>query len=132
MTPVIFVNCSRYPFIDWIMNGSKRYETRTKNTMKTLMESHLGERILLAETGYKNPLVRCSAVLGSVIAVYTREAFEKYRSDCMIADTDYDWKPDTRIKWLYRLDDVQPVKPFALPKSCRRHGRVWAEYERSV
>ena len=129
MTPVIFINCSRYPFIDWIMSGAKRYETRTKNTMKTLMNCYLGKRFLLAETGYMDPLVRCSAVIDEVIAVYTREEWEKYCDDCMITGTDYDWQPDTKVKWLYHLADVKPVDPFRLPKSCRRHGRVWAEYE---
>lgn len=129
MTPVIFINCRKYPFIQQIMNLEKLYETRTKNTMKKLMESHLGERFLLAETGSGNPLVRCSAVIDHIIAVYTRSEWEKYLPDTMTKGTDYDWQQDTKVKWLYQLKDIQPVDPFRLPQSCRRHGRIWAEYE---
>lgn len=129
MIPAIFINCSRHPFIQKIMSLDKLYETRTRNTMKKLMESYLGERILLVETGNGDPIVRCSAVIDHVIAVYTKSDWEKYLPYTMTAGTDYDWKPDTKVKWLYHLSDVQPVEPFALPDSCCRHGLVWAEYE---
>lgn len=129
MIPAIFINCRRYPFIRKIMDFDKLYETRTRNSMKKLMESYLGERILLVETGNGDPIVRCSAVIDHVIAVYTEEEWKKYSKYTMTAGTDYDWKPDTKVKWLYHLSDVQPVDPFTLPSSCRRHGYVWAEYE---
>lgn len=129
MIPAIFINCRRYPFIRKIMGFDKLYETRTRNSMKKLMESHLGERFLLVETGNGDPVVRCSAVIDHVIAVYTEEEWKKYSEHTMTAGTDYDWKPDTKVKWLYHLKDVQPVNPFTLPRSCRRHGRIWAEYD---
>lgn len=132
MIPAIFINCSRHPFIRQIMDFDKLYETRTKNTMKKLMESYLGERILLVETGNGDPIVRCSAVIDHIIAVYTQSEWEKYLPYTMTAGTDYDWKPNTKVKWLYHLSDVQPVTPFILPKSCRRHGIVWAEYEGGI
>lgn len=132
MIPVIFINCRKYPFIQQIMSLDKQYETRTRNTMRKLMESHLGERFLLAETGHGDPVIRCSAVIDHIIAVYDRSEWEKLLPDTMTAGTDYDWKPDTKVKWLYQLKDVQPVKPFVLPKSSRRHGRIWTEHEGRV
>ena len=30
MIPVVFINCHQYPFIDRIIDGSKKYETRTQ------------------------------------------------------------------------------------------------------
>ncbi len=129
MTPVLFINCSREPFVNWIAAGLKLYETRTKNTLKSLLKWALGERILIAETGHGDPVVRCSAIIDEVIAVYTREQWEKYLQFTWIpVGSDYDWKPDTKVKWLYHLTDVKPLTPFVLPKSCPRHGRVWAEY----
>ena len=133
MTPVLFINCKRQPFVDEIIARLKTDETRTRNTLKSLLNWALGERILIAETGHGDPLVRCSAVIDRITAIYTREEWEKYRNATQIhVGSEYDWKPDTKVKWLYHLSDVQPVKPFRIPKSCRRHGRVWAEYEGSV
>ena len=130
MTPVIFINCSTAPFIDLIMNRMKQYETRTKNTMKSLMKWALGTRILLAETGNGSPVVRCSAVIDQVIAVYTAEKWEQYRPFTQIEKgSRYDWKPETKVKYLYHLSDVKPLAPFNLPDTTIRHGRVWAEYE---
>lgn len=129
MTPVIFINCSREPFIDWIISGGKQYETRTRNSLKSLMSWAVCERILLAETGNGAPLVRCSAVIDCVIAVHSREEWEKYRQETVIpVNSQYDWKPGTKVKHLYHLSDVQEVTPFRL-ESGRRHGRVWMEYE---
>lgn len=126
-TPVIFINCSRYPFIEWIMGGLKEYETRTRNTLGRFT----GERVLFAETGHGTPVVRFSAVIDQVVSVRSREAWDEYLQATWIpVGSSYDWQPDTKVKWLYRIKDVRPVAdPFRLPQSCRRHGRVWAEYE---
>ena len=132
MIPVLFINCQGQPFVDQIMERLKTEETRTRNTLKSLMEWALGERILIAETGKGSPLVRCSAVIDRITAVYTREEWEKHRSQTQIAvGSKYDWKPDTKVKWLYHLSDVQPVEPFRITEGIR-HGRVWMEYEGSV
>ena len=126
MIPAVFINCKRYPFIDQILRPIKLYETRTRNTLGRF----LGERVLLVETGHGKPIVRGSAVISSVLQCFTRDAWETYRSSaCIEAGSDYDWKPDTKKKVLYQLTDVQACEPFQLPESCRRHGRVWAEYE---
>ena len=131
MIPVLFINCLHERFVDWIIGGLKLYETRTKNTLKKFINTYLGQRILIAETGRGDPLVRCSAVIDEVVSVTTREQWEEYLQFTWVpVGSEYDWKPDTKVKYLYHLTDVRPIaKPFRLPKSCRRHGRVWAEYE---
>lgn len=124
MTSVIFINCTIEPYIDDIMNYLKQFETRNRNTLGRF----LGERVLLAETGHGAPLVRCSAVIDEIISVHTREEWEEYLELTWVpVGSDHDWKPETKVKWLYHLTDVRPVEPFRLPGSCRRHGRVWAE-----
>lgn len=130
MIPVLFINCQAEPFVDEIISRLKPYETRTRNTLKSLLSWAFGERILIAETGSGTPLIRCSAVIDHCIAVYTREQWEQYREQaCIPVGSKYDWKPDTKVKYLYHLTDVRPVKPLRLPRDCKRHGRVWAEYE---
>lgn len=126
MTPVIFINCNTEPFIDDIRIHLKQYETRNRNTLGRF----LGERVLLAETGHGAPLVRASAVIDEIISVRTKEDWDEYLDRTWIpVGSKYDWQPTTRIKWLYHLKDVRTVCSFRLPQSCRRHGRVWAEYE---
>lgn len=131
MIPVLFINCSAEQFVDWIIGGLKTYETRTRNTLKTLLSWALGRRILIAETGHGRPLVRCSAVIDQVVAVRSREEWEDYLQFTWIpVGSRYDWTPDTKVKWLYHLTDVRPIaEPFHLPADALRHGRVWAEYE---
>ena len=132
MIPVLFINCKHQPFVDEIMARTKTEETRTRNTLKSLLSWALGERILIAETGHGDPIVRCSAVIDRITAVYTRKEWEKYRNATQIhVGSEYDWKPDTKVKWLYHLSDVQPVNPFRITDGIR-HGRVWMEYEGSV
>ena len=129
MTPVIFINSKDCPFVDLIMDGRKTYETRTRNTLRSLLQWSLGERILIAETGHGAPVIRCSAVIDHFGAVYTEDRWNDLRKvHCVPVGSSYDWKPDTKVKWLYHLTDVRPVDQFQLPQSCRRHGRVWAEY----
>ena len=133
MTPVIFINCRRWPFLRLISECRKTYETRTKNTLKSLMEWNLGKPVLLAETGNGEPVIRCSAIIDRITAVYTREAWEKLLPETMVQPgSEYDWTPGTKVKWLYHLTDVHPVEPITLPRSARRHGRVWAEYEGGI
>ena len=129
MTPVIFINCKTFPFIWHIMTGTKKYETRTRNMLRRF----LGDRVLLAETGHGKPVVRCSVKIDRIVEVFTEDAWLPYIMDADISNgSKYDWQPDTKKKVLYHLTDVRPVEPFTLPDACRRHGRVWAEYEGSV
>ena len=133
MLPVIFINCKRDPFVDKIMSGHKQYETRTRNTLKSLLQFALGERVLIAETGNGAPVVRCSAVIDHFGAIYTEKRWDELRKVHQVdAGSQYDWTPDTKVKWLYHLADVQPVGPFELPEDSKRHGRVWAEFTGTV
>lgn len=133
MIPVIFINCQDIPFVDDIISGRKTYESRTRNTLKSMLQFALGERILIAETGHGAPVIRCSAVIDHFGAVYTEDRWNDMRKvHCVPVGSKYDWRPDTKVKWLYNLTDVRPVDPLRLPSSCRRHGRVWAEYEWSI
>ena len=133
MIPVLFINCSREPFVRWIMNGQKRYETRTRNTLKSLLSWALGERILIAETGRGGPVVRCSAVIDEIVEVHCKEDWDEYLQFTWVpVGSTYDWQPDTKVKYLYHLSDVKPVVPFFLPFTARRHGRIWAEYNGTV
>lgn len=127
MTPAIFINCRHEPFIDDIMSFLKQYETRTRNTLGRF----LGQKVYLAQTGSGAPVVRCSAVIDEIVKVTTREQWEDYLELSWVpVGSKYDWKDDTKVKWLYHLSEVRPLKPFRLTAG-RRHGRVWMEVERS-
>ena len=109
-----------------------RHTRRTSSHVKPSGNAESGNsNTPLAETGKDDPLVRCSAVIDEVVAVYDQATWEDYLQFTWVpVGSDYDWKPDTKVKHLYHLSDVRPVtKPFRLPKSARRHGRIWAEYE---
>ena len=128
MASIVFINCKKFPFVTEIMDYLKQYETRTRNTLGRF----LGKRILIAETGKGRPLVRCSAVIDEIIAVYTREEWERYLELTWVpVGSSYDWQPDTKVKWLYHMTDIHPVEPF-VPAKGRRHGRVWMEYNEEV
>jgi hypothetical protein len=125
MTPVVFINCKDQPFVDDIMCLLKQYETRTRNTLGRFC----GERILIAETGHGRPLVKCSAYIDHYVAVYTKEKWDEYLEQTWVpVGSKYDWQPDTKVKYLYHMSDVHPVKPFRITEG-RRHGLVWMEYE---
>ena len=129
MTPAVFINSARVPFVDLIGSCFKRYETRTRN----MLGRFLGQRVLIVETGRGKPLVRFSAEIDGVIVVRSRSAWEKYRQDaCIPLGSEYDWHDGTKVKWLYRLRNVRPLGPFPLPDSCRRHGRTWAEFDGKI
>ena len=126
MLPVVFINSRSVPYVDLIMRGEKRYETRSRRTLHALV----GRRILIAETGRRKlSLVRCSAILAAEVPVRSREDWERLRPfHCVPAGDAFDWKPDARVRWLYTLEDVQPIRnPFRCPEGVR-HGRTWLEY----
>ena len=127
MIPVVFINCVSAPFLDDIISGRKQYETRSRDMLARLV----GCRVLLAETGNGRPVVRASAVLQSGRPV-DRIGWECLRRrTCVPAGSQYDWKPDTKVRYCYQLFDVRPVSPFTPPEGVR-HGRVWMEYEGEV
>lgn len=130
MLPIIFINCDKVPFVDAIISNRKHYETRTRNTLGRF----LGEPVLIAETRHgRKPVVKAMAMIDQIVSVSTKEAWDEYLDMAAIpAGSSYDWQPDTKIKWLYRLKDVFPVTMPFVPAEGRRHGRVWMEYNGEV
>ena len=130
MIPVVFINCRTAPFLVYIMQKLKIYETRTRNTL-WLFEN---QRVYLAETGHGAPVIRCSAIIRSAVPVRSRSVWCSLRRQHMVPTCGkYDWTSSTTVKYLYKLDDVRPVPvPFPLPADAVRHGRVWAEYQNEV
>ena len=121
---VIFINCSLFPFIDWIIKGWKLFETRNRNTLK----SFIGKTVYFAETGkHKKPVVRCSCLISSVTIITDKKAYNGLRRYTRIKSGSlYDLKPETVKKCLYRLENVKPCKPFELPDNAIRKCRVYA------
>ena len=126
MTPVIFINCKGYPFITEIIEGQKWYETRTSDTLGKLT----GRRVFLAETGKGRPVVRCSAVIRSAITVTNPWIWENFYRElsCIPKGSKYDWNHDTKVKYCYYIDSIEPITPAFIPEG-KRHGRVWMEHD---
>jgi len=114
-----------------IVAALRRHRVRyTYSTEGGALHALTGMRILIAETGRRNiTLVRCSAVITSEHAVRSREDWERLRPfHCVPSGSAFDWTPDTRVKWLYELSDVEPIRNlFRCPEGVR-HGRTWLEY----
>ena len=125
MIPVVYVNCDVVDFVSHMMDLSKPIETRTRNTLRAVV----GRPVLIAETRHgQKPVVRCLVQFGQPLVVESREAWETVRAAAWIpADSRYDWQPNTKRKWLYPIEYVQPLRPFTPPEGVR-HGRVWMEY----
>lgn len=125
MTPIVFINTKDIPFVDYIITGEKKYETRTRNTLGGLD----GRRVLLAETGHGKPIVRCWAKIKLWFATDSEWLWSHLKEDACIPDgSKYDWNENTKLKWIYKIEDVEPISPFNPPEG-KRHGRVWMEYE---
>lgn len=126
MIPIVFINSRSVPFVDMIINSEKIFETRSRNVLRFLFES--GQRFLIAETGNRKPLVRCSARIKGITVVYTKEAWNSYRLFHSVpVGSEFDWKPGTKKKVMYQLDDVRSVPVPFNPPEGKRHGRTWME-----
>ena len=80
MLPIVFINCDLFPFVDWIIDGLKIYETRNRNTLKSL----IGQVVMIAETHKgKKPIVRCMAYIDSMEKVNVKQ-FDSMRNDTRI------------------------------------------------
>lgn len=123
MIPVIFINCDSYPFVQWIMAGVKLYETRNRNTLKRF----IGQTVYIAETSHKHkPIVKCRATITAATDIRNKTVYDCLRNRTRIEKGSiYDWKPETRVKWLYKLENVEPVPEF-IPEGIR-HGYTWME-----
>ena len=77
MIPILFVNCHSVPFVQYIMEGKKIFETRSRHVLRSVFLYDMP--ILIAETGKGKPIVKCSARIRSAIEIFTAEEWEKYR-----------------------------------------------------
>ena len=125
MINVIGINSSTAPYMRWIGSREKRLETRGKN----MLAGFVGQRVILAETKQGGYLAMYSAVIRSARPVTTWEEWDRLRSLHMVPEgSRYDWKPYTRIKWVYEITAIRRLKPFKVPEGVR-HGRTSMEYE---
>lgn len=122
---ILFVNCSLFPFIEWILSGLKTYETRNRNTLKSL----INKKVYLAATGKgKRPIVYGYCIITDVIKVTNKRTYNRYRKQTKIEKASrFDWQSDTKQKYLYKLENVSRCSPFPLPDNVKRHGRIYCE-----
>lgn len=120
---VLFINCKLFPFVSWIISGLKLFETRNRNTLKSI----IGKRVFLAETGlYKRPLICCLATIDNPIIMDNLKDYNRYRKQAMIKKGSvYDFIPGKK-KYLYPLSSVEKINPFFLPDNAAYHGRIFA------
>ena len=123
---VLFINCKLFPFVSWIIKGLKLYETRNRNTLKSI----IGKTVYIAETGkHKRHFIRCCAVIGCPVIIDSLKEYNRHRKQTMIQKGSvFDFIPGKK-KYLYPLHNVQQVKPFYLPEKAVYHGRIYAVIE---
>ena len=126
MTPIVFINCDNVPYVDMIISGKKKCETRNRNTLGALV----GHKVLIAETRHgKKPKIRCSAVICSPAEILDKATWNEFRdATCVPEESCHDWHDKTKQKLMYYLLDVSPVSDMPWVEG-KRHGRVWMEYE---
>lgn len=125
MPAVVWINSSSAPFLDDICARLKPFETRSRNMLQSLV----GQRVIFAESARGARLARCSAVIRSVFTVTSREQWEVLRPLHRVpVGNMYDWKPGTKIKYLYELSNIRILRPFRIPGKGIPHGRSWFEY----
>ena len=122
---IVYINCRLFPFITWIISGLKTYETRNRNTLKSLV----GKTVYIAETGHnKPPVIRCKCTIGEPVIVTDKQTYNRYRKHtCIEKGSVFDFTAATKKKVLYPLLNVQEVKPFTVPENVIRHGRTYCE-----
>ena len=122
---ILYINCKLFPFVAWILDGLKTYETRNRNTLKSL----IGKTVYLAETGKgKRPVIYGSCTITGSVTITDKATYNRYRKQtCIKKGCQYDFTKVTKQKILYRLDNVQRCTPFLIPENIVRHGRVYAE-----
>lgn len=125
MPAVVWINSSSAPFLDDICARLKPFETRSRDMLGSLK----GQRVIFAESARGARLARCSAVIRSVLTVTSREQWEALRPLHRVpVGNIYDWKPETKIKYLYELASIRILRPFRIPEEGIPHGRSWFEY----
>lgn len=126
MIPVIGINSSSAPFMADIGRLLKLYETRSRRTLHRF----IGQRVILAETKQGGYLAMYSVVIDSELCVSSPERWEALRPVHRVPKgSKFDWKPDTKVKYLYRIKGLRRLNPFMVPEGIR-HGRTWMEYNK--
>lgn len=113
-----YINTALIPFVAQILSGAKLYETRTRNTLRTL----IGKAVYIIETGHGQPMIVGRATIsGAELVPYSNQV---KRHQARIIGTPYDTKPDG-AKWFYKLDNIERLTPSPLPVTRENHGRSW-------
>ena len=121
---IVYINCSKEPFISLILSNKKTYETRNKNTLKKL----IGQEIYLAETGTGKTIVKAVCTITNLVTVTDKAMYNRYRKYTQVQKGSvYDFTGN--VKYLYKLDNVKAVKPFPVPDNAVKHGRIYATVE---
>ena len=121
---IVYINCSLFPFVDWIIQGLKVYETRNKNTLKNLV----GKTVYIAQTGKRKTVIRCKCNITGSVFVTDKPTYNRYRKQTMIIPgSHFDWNSKTKQKVLYKLENDQSVNPYPVPGNVVKHGRIYYE-----
>ena len=80
-------------------------------------------------TGKGKAIVLCLATIESCTIIDNPEQYNAMREFTRIdKGSVFDWKQNTKKKYLYKLSHVVPVQSFQVPETCIKHGRTWCEY----
>ena len=119
----IYINEDKLPFVDWILAGTKLWETRNRNMLGKL----IGREVLIIATSKKHkPMIKGIATISEARHV-TPEEYELYRGGtCVPKGSTYDC--GEKGKWLYRMTNpvAFPLR-IPLPDDIIRHGRSYCE-----
>lgn len=120
---VVWINSSSAPFMDDIGALLKRFETRSRD----MLGFTVGQRVILAESKNGKRLALYSVVIRSVRQVFSQEQWDTLRPLHRVpVGNRYDWKPDTKVKYLYELSGLRRLRPFRVPEGIPR-GRTGTE-----
>lgn len=117
------------PCVDYamaIVGGYKTIETRSRNTLKSLV----GERVAVIRTSRRGGK---SKVVGYVTVALAYDVdnyahFDIHRDHTLIpVGSKYDMEVGGK-KWFYLLENPEKCKPYT-PQYCGNHGRSWAIIE---
>ena len=122
----VFINCRDYPFIEAILRGDKRGETRTKDMLRQIFGPEEKVTVELIETGIGKAIVRGRAVFERGIK-YNPAALDLFEPVLKIAYTKYDSGSDG--KYVYWIQNPERCVEYYLPENVIRHGRSWCEWE---
>lgn len=111
-----------------IVSGVKTIETRSKNTLRSLV----GERVAIAWSNGRKHRKQNWQIIGYVTISSNSfcefEDFDKFFNQHFVSEFDEFYPKDGNGKWFYHLTDAEECEPYPLPSSAIRHGRSWCEF----